>query len=209
MSEQDGYDGRGGPRYENPWYGAAASGAGGGGAGAGSDAAEPLPEPVPVGTAFAAAWPSSGGASAQGAVPWHAQPLPPLAPRPAADAPAPRRGPAVPLPPNARAAVYFAVHRSAAFQEVRRRHRGFVFPVAAAFLTWYLAYLGTATLLPGLMARPVGGGPVNVAMLAGLGQFLTTALITCAYAWHARLRRDRLALELRWETQQRTREALR
>ncbi|MBW1600821.1 DUF485 domain-containing protein [Streptomyces sp. JJ66] len=119
-----------------------------------------------------------------------------------------RRPPAATLPPDARAAVYLAVHRSSAFQQVRRRHRGFVFPVTAAFLLWYLAYIVTATTLPGLMARPVGGGPVNIGMLAGLAQFLTTAVVTCAYAWHARLRRDRLALELRWETQQRTREAV-
>ncbi len=42
------------------------------------------------------------------------------------------------------------------------------------------------------MARPVTGA-VNVAMIAGLGQFLTTFLLTWAYARHARLRRDRAA----------------
>nr|WP_257577867.1 DUF485 domain-containing protein [Streptomyces sp. JJ38] len=107
------------------------------------------------------------------------------------------------------AAVYFAVHRSAKFQEVRRRHRRFVFPAAVVFLLWYLAYIVTATTAPGLMATPVGGGPVNVGLLAGLGQFLSTALLVGAYAWHAHFRRDRAALDLRWETQQRTREAVR
>jgi uncharacterized membrane protein (DUF485 family) len=56
------------------------------------------------------------------------------------------------------------------------------------------------------MARPVAGA-VNVAMLAGLGQFLSTFLLTWAYSRHARLRRDRAALEVRWETQELTREA--
>jgi uncharacterized membrane protein (DUF485 family) len=42
-------------------------------------------------------------------------------------------------------------------------------------------------------------------MLAGLGQFLTTFLFAWFYARHARLHRDRAALELRWDTQELTR----
>ncbi|MET8452718.1 DUF485 domain-containing protein [Streptomyces sp. NPDC005209] len=100
--------------------------------------------------------------------------------------------------------VYLEVQRSAAFQEVRSRYRRFVVPGAAVFLTWYVGYVVTATAAPGFMARRVAGA-VNVAMLAGLGQFLTTFLLTWAYARHARLRRDRIALELRWDTQELTR----
>ncbi|MEU0334625.1 DUF485 domain-containing protein [Streptomyces sp. NPDC006193] len=136
------------------------------------------------------------------------------------DAPAPGRGgpdgaggtaPVVPPPrgePGAAAVraqdVYVEVQRSEAFQEVRSRYRRFVVPGTAAFLTWYVGYVITATTAPGFMARPVAGA-VNVAMLAGLGQFLTTFLFTWAYSRHARLRRDRAALELRWDTQELTR----
>ncbi|WP_435881574.1 DUF485 domain-containing protein [Streptomyces xanthochromogenes] len=95
------------------------------------------------------------------------------------------------------AEIYLEVHRSAAFQEVRRRYRRFVVPATAAFFAWYLAYVITAVSAPGLMSRPVAGA-VNVAMVAGLAQFLSTFLLTWAYARHARLRRDRAALELRW-----------
>ncbi|MFZ4150310.1 DUF485 domain-containing protein [Streptomyces pseudogriseolus] len=117
---------------------------------------------------------------------------------------------AVAAPPSARpgpeaapaaADIYLEVQRSAAFQEVRRRYRRFVVPGAVAFLVWYVAYVVTATTVPGLMARPVAGA-LNVGMLAGLGQFLTTFLLTWAYVRHARLRRDRAALELRWDTQE-------
>ncbi|MFI7409783.1 DUF485 domain-containing protein [Streptomyces sp. NPDC049627] len=101
----------------------------------------------------------------------------------------------------AAADVYLEVQRSAAFQEVRSRYRRFVVPAVVLFLSWYVAYVVTATAAPGLMARPVAGA-VNVAMVAGLGQFLTTFLLTWAYARHARLRRDRAALELRWTTQE-------
>ncbi|MCB8907162.1 MULTISPECIES: DUF485 domain-containing protein [unclassified Streptomyces] len=102
------------------------------------------------------------------------------------------------------AEIYLEVQRSPAFQEVRSRYRRFVFPAALAFLLWYLAYVVAATAAPGLMARQVVG-VVNVAMVAGLGQFLTTFLLTWAYARHARLRRDRAALDLRWDTQEMTR----
>ncbi|MFC9758146.1 DUF485 domain-containing protein [Streptomyces sp. NPDC056921] len=111
----------------------------------------------------------------------------------------PRRG-------QSAADIYLEVQRSEAFQEVRRRYRRFVVPATFAFLAWYLVYVVAAITAPGLMARPVAGA-VNVAMVAGLGQFLTTFLLTGAYARHARLRRDRAALELRWETQEMTRGA--
>ncbi|AVZ75726.1 DUF485 domain-containing protein [Streptomyces lunaelactis] len=119
--------------------------------------------------------------------------------------------PVVPAPPAAPESpgpsagdIYLEVQRSVAFQEVRSRYRRFVVPTVLAFLVWYLAYVVAATTAPGLMARPVTGA-VNVAMVAGLGQFLTTFLLTWAYARHARLRRDRAALDLRWDTQEMTR----
>ncbi|MER5429056.1 DUF485 domain-containing protein [Streptomyces sp. NPDC002588] len=106
----------------------------------------------------------------------------------------------------AAAQVYLEVQRSAAFQGVRSRYRRFVVPAVVGFFLWYVGYVVAATAAPGLMARPVAGA-VNVALLAGLGQFLSTFLLTWAYARHARLRRDRAALELRWDTQELTRGA--
>ena len=113
-------------------------------------------------------------------------------------------GSAAPRRDDSAAGIYLAAQRSEAFLEVRRRYRRFVVPAAVLFLLWYLAYVIAATTAHGLMARPVAGA-VNVAMVAGLGQFLTTFLLTWAYARHARLRRDRAALELRWDTQEMTR----
>ncbi|MFD3656592.1 DUF485 domain-containing protein [Streptomyces sp. NPDC058620] len=116
-------------------------------------------------------------------------------------------GSGVPAPAqqgHSAADIYLEVQRSEAFREVRRRYRRFVVPAAVAFLLWYVAYVVAATTAHELMARPVAGA-VNVAMVAGLGQFLTTFLLTWAYARHARLRRDRAALDLRWDTQEMTR----
>ncbi|MFE7778788.1 DUF485 domain-containing protein [Streptomyces sp. NPDC057445] len=101
--------------------------------------------------------------------------------------------------------IYLEVQRSTAFQEVRTRYRRFVVPATLVFFVWYVAYVVAATAAPGLMARPVAGA-VNVAMVAGLGQFLSTFLLTWAYARHARLRRDRAALDLRWTVFDQTRD---
>ncbi|RKT07341.1 uncharacterized membrane protein (DUF485 family) [Streptomyces sp. 3211.6] len=120
-----------------------------------------------------------------------AEPFPP--PGPTAD----RGGPGA-------SDIYLEVQRSAAFQEVRGRYRRFVVPATAGFLLWYVAYVVAATTAPGLMARPVVGS-VNVALLAGLGQFLSTFLLTWAYSRHARLRRDSAALDLRWTVFERER----
>ncbi|MEU3189562.1 DUF485 domain-containing protein [Streptomyces sp. NPDC006992] len=117
--------------------------------------------------------------------------------------PPPQREPV----PSAVYGVYPTVQRSAAFQQVRRRYRRFALPVSAAFLLWYLGYVVLAVCAPGLMARSVAG-VLNVGMVAGLAQFATTFLLTWLYTRHARLRRDRLALELRWETQDMARSAV-
>ncbi|WP_431982738.1 DUF485 domain-containing protein [Streptomyces qinglanensis] len=138
---------------------------------------------------------ATGGAEVHG--------TPPGAPLQQAGPPPPRRKPE----PPAAYGVYSTVQRSAAFQQVRRRYRRFALPVSAAFLLWYLGYVVLAVCAPGLMARSVAG-VLNVGMVAGLAQFATTFLLTWLYTRHARLRRDRLALELRWETQDMARSAV-
>ncbi|WP_405588809.1 DUF485 domain-containing protein [Streptomyces sp. NBC_01190] len=102
-----------------------------------------------------------------------------------------------------RAAVYLEVQHSEEFQEVRDRYRRFVFPVAAGFVSWYLLYVVAATTAPRLMAHRLAG-ELNVALAAGLAQFASTFLLTWAYARHARLNRDRAALDLRWTLATRT-----
>ena len=102
-----------------------------------------------------------------------------------------------------RTALYLEVQDSAAFRDVRDRYRRFVFPVAAGFIGWYLAYVVAATTAPGLMAHRLTGS-LNVALAAGLAQFATTFLLTWAYTRHARVHRDRPALDLRWTLATRT-----
>ncbi|MFI9330868.1 DUF485 domain-containing protein [Kitasatospora sp. NPDC052868] len=96
--------------------------------------------------------------------------------------------------------VYRSVQASDSFQEIRRGYRSFVFPVSGAFLGWYLMYVAAQACAPGLMRSQIAG-PVNVAWLLGLLQFASTFLLTWLYARNARTKRDRAALDLRWDTQ--------
>lgn len=120
--------------------------------------------------------------------------------RPTAPTPLPPVAPVVTAPPGDAAEVYRAVQASEAFQGIRSGYRGFVFPATAVFLGWYLLYLAAQTAAPELMRRQVAG-PLNVAWLLGLLQFASTFLLTWLYARNARTKRDRAALDLRWDTQ--------
>ncbi|WP_374228267.1 DUF485 domain-containing protein [Streptacidiphilus sp. ASG 303] len=102
------------------------------------------------------------------------------------------------------AEVYRGVQQSEAFRQIRRGYRGFVLPVSVLFLLWYLLFLVAATTAPGLMRRQVAG-PLNLAWLLGLLQFASTFLLTWLYGRNARATRDRAALGLRWDTQDRLR----
>jgi uncharacterized membrane protein (DUF485 family) len=84
------------------------------------------------------------------------------------------------------------------FRTLRRRHRSFVFPLAALFLVWYAVYVLLAAYDHDLMATPVIG-VVNVGILLGLGQFVTTFAITMAYVAFANRRIDPIATEIREE----------
>lgn len=92
--------------------------------------------------------------------------------------------------------VYEQVQRSAEFTELRRKLRGFVFPMSAAFLTWYLAYVLLASYAPGFMATPVLGN-INIGLIIGLLQFVTTFLITTIYVRFANKNLDPAAEVLR------------
>ncbi len=82
------------------------------------------------------------------------------------------------------------------FVELRRRMRRFTFPMAALFLLWYFAYVLLASYAPDLMATPVLGR-INLGLLVGLAQFVTTFALTTAYVRYADRRLDPLAVRIR------------
>ena len=77
-------------------------------------------------------------------------------------------------------AEYRATLQSQEYKSLKSTIRSFVFPMSAAFLLWYLFYVVLATYFPDLMGRPAFGG-MNVGVVLGLAQFVTSFLITWAY----------------------------
>ena len=92
--------------------------------------------------------------------------------------------------------LYEEVNAGADFQELRRRLRRFVFPMSAAFLLWYLLYVLLASYAPEFMGTKVAGN-INIGLLIGLLQFVSTFAITTVYVRYAARRLDPLAADLR------------
>jgi uncharacterized membrane protein (DUF485 family) len=106
--------------------------------------------------------------------------------------------PAPAQPPNPPAAEYLAVQASPEFQELRRTLRRFVFPTTAFFLIWYATYVLLGAFANDFMATKVWGN-INVGLLLGLAQFLTTFLITGLYIRFANRKLDPRAAAIRAE----------
>jgi len=92
-----------------------------------------------------------------------------------------------------------AVQAEPEFQELRRRLRTFVFPVAGGFLAWYVLYVLLATYATGFMSIKLLGSNITVGLIVGLLQFVSTFAITAAYVKFAARRLDPLAADLRDE----------
>src|SRR5215207_2120811 len=93
---------------------------------------------------------------------------------------------------------YRAIQQSPEFQTLRRTHRSFVFPVLGACLLWYIAYVLLAGNAHDFMSTPVFGS-VNVAILLGFAQVVTTFAVTMWYVHFANKRLDPLAEQIRDE----------
>ncbi|MER5548216.1 DUF485 domain-containing protein [Streptomyces sp. NPDC002589] len=97
--------------------------------------------------------------------------------------------PATPGTPLPSTEEFAEVQHSAEFGELRRAHRSFAFPLTIAFISWYLLFVLLSNYADGFMGTKVAGN-INVALVLGLAQFLTTFLIAWWYARHAAARLD-------------------
>ena len=92
--------------------------------------------------------------------------------------------------------VYTAIAAEPDFAELRRRYRRFAFPATIAFMVWYVTYVAFNNWARDFMNTPVIGN-INVAVVFGLLQFLSTFAIAFFYARHANRVLDPLATRLR------------
>ena len=91
--------------------------------------------------------------------------------------------------------IYDELHESADFVELRRRFRNFVFPATAAFLAWYLLYVVMSNWADDFMSKKVVGN-INVALVFGLLQFVSTFVIAWLYARYMARNVDPLARDV-------------
>jgi uncharacterized membrane protein (DUF485 family) len=103
----------------------------------------------------------------------------------------------VPTPQNR----YVDVARTPEFDNLRRVFRRFVFPATVAFLVWYGLYVVMSAYARGFMDAKVVGH-INVALVFGLLQFVSTFLIAWLYMRYAGRNIDPLADQLRSEVEE-------
>ena len=99
--------------------------------------------------------------------------------------------------------TYLEMQASPEFQELRNRLRRFVFPMSAAFLIWYTTYVLLGAFAHDFMATQVWGN-INVGLVIGVGQFITTFLITFIYVRFANKVIDPRAAAIRAELEGQT-----
>jgi uncharacterized membrane protein (DUF485 family) len=104
----------------------------------------------------------------------------------------PERPAADPRPPEA----YLAVAGSEEFAGLRRALRGFVFPMTAAFFLWYALYVLLSAYARDFMSTKIVGN-INVALVFGLLQFVSTFVIAWLYSRYADRRLDPIAERIR------------
>jgi uncharacterized membrane protein (DUF485 family) len=93
-------------------------------------------------------------------------------------------------------AVYEELAASDDFHELRRRYRAFVVPYTVAFLSWYLLYVLMSSWANDFMDIKIVGN-INVALVFGLLQFVSTFTIAIIYSRFASRRLDPLSGSLR------------
>jgi uncharacterized membrane protein (DUF485 family) len=91
--------------------------------------------------------------------------------------------------------IYDRLHESPEFIELRKRYRGFVIPATVAFLSWYLLYVVMSNWATGFMDTQLIGN-INVALVFGLLQFVTTFLLAWVYSRFSSAKLDPLAGQL-------------
>ena len=94
--------------------------------------------------------------------------------------------------------AFIEVQNSEEFDHLRKTFRGFAFPMTAAFLVWYFAYVLASVYAKDFMSQPIFGlQNFNMGHFLGLMQFVTTFLITWLYLRHARTKVDPIANSIR------------
>jgi uncharacterized membrane protein (DUF485 family) len=91
---------------------------------------------------------------------------------------------------------WLRVQESPDFARLRRTYRRFVFPMSAAFLIWYFAYVLCSAYARSFMNHKLAGN-VTVGLVFGLLQFVSTFAIAVLYSRFANSKLDAEADRIR------------
>jgi uncharacterized membrane protein (DUF485 family) len=91
---------------------------------------------------------------------------------------------------------YVGVQESDEFASLRRALRRFIFPMTVAFFLWYALYVLLSAYARGFMGIKIVGN-INVALVLGLLQFVSTFAIAWAYSRYADRKIDPLAEKIK------------
>lgn len=98
-------------------------------------------------------------------------------------------------PPDVTEEQLAALHDDPRFVELKRRLFRFIVPATIGFFGWYLLYVLMSAYARGFM-NTVLFGNINIALVFGLLQFVSTFAIAWAYARYTAREYDPRALEL-------------
>ena len=94
--------------------------------------------------------------------------------------------------------MYERIASESDFANLRRRYRRFAFPATIAFMSWYIAYVVCNNWAREFMGTKVVGN-INVALIWGLLQFVSTFVIAIVYSRYSTKNLDPLSTKLREE----------
>ena len=80
--------------------------------------------------------------------------------------------------------AYQRIRASDDFAELRKSYLGFVIPMTVAFMVWYLLYVLASNWAGSFMNYKLFGN-INVALVFGLLQFVSTFVIAWLYSRHS------------------------
>lgn len=92
-------------------------------------------------------------------------------------------------------ASYADLAKADDFRQLRRKYRSFAIPWTIAFLAWYLLYVVMSNWATGFMEIRLVGN-INVALVFGILQFVSTFGIAFLYARYSNRELDPLARKL-------------
>lgn len=80
--------------------------------------------------------------------------------------------------------VWEATQASPEFQALKRKFRNFAFPLTVAFLVWYFAYVLLTAFARPWVSQEIAPN-INIALVLGLLQFVSTFVIAWLYERHS------------------------